>query len=104
MPTPKSNSFTEFTFTQEELFAATRFSTLQLMLIQTLASRAAQDRLEIMYDPVNPVKFAQQEAESKGEIGAYNNLLMLYNNTEAPVAAAAKAEVNFQIINRPQKT
>lgn len=86
MPVPVPTAFTEWEFTQKEAYAATRFSELNLMLIQSLIANAAQRRLNIKFNPMNPTLFAQEEAELQGEIGAYQHLLMLATETEVPEA------------------
>jgi hypothetical protein len=83
MPKQVPNQFTEFEFTTAELYAATRFSDLQLMLIQTLAARDAKQRLSINIDPTN-LQSLQEEAALKGSIGAYEYLLALARDTESP--------------------
>lgn len=84
MPIQVPTQFTAWEFTQAELYAATRFSQLQLMLIQTLIAQAAQRKVNLKYDPSDPLSFAQQEAEATGEISAYEWLMLLHTNTEVP--------------------
>jgi len=43
--------------------------------IQYLLSQAAQKRLNLDFDPVNPSVFLQAEAALKGEISAYQYML-----------------------------
>lgn len=78
--------FTEWEFTTKEAYVATRFTELNLMLIQTLIAQAAVRRTNLHYDPKEPEKFMQQEAEITGEIGAYEHLLTLFSDSVAPVA------------------
>lgn len=92
MPRPKANKFTAFEFTQEELFAATRFTQLNLMLIQTLIAEAMEERSELAIDLSPPgetlesanIKFLQREAAIKGKQDALEHLLMLATQTELP--------------------
>lgn len=83
MPQPVSNAFTEFEFTTAEWYEATRFNTLQLMLIQTLLAKAATKRINVAIDPDNKTSL-QEEAALKGEMGAFEYLLTLFSDTEAP--------------------
>lgn len=83
MPRPISNAFTEFEFTQTEWYAATRFSDLQLMLLQTLLARAASRRLNVNVTP-DDKRSLQEEAEIKGEMSAYTDLMTMFTDTEAP--------------------
>lgn len=103
MPVPIPTAFTEWEFTQKEAYAATRFSELNLMLIQSLAAKAAQRRLNVKFDPLNPTLFAQEEAELQGEIGAYQHLLLLATETEVPEAQyeQEKADIS-KPANQPQ--
>lgn len=100
MPTPVATRFTKWEFTNAELYAASRFSQLQLMLIQSLVADAAIRKNNLTYDPANSVNFAQQEAEATGEISAYEYLLMLATDSQAPEAseAEAKAEIGLKSV------
>lgn len=93
--------FTEFEFTAKELFIATRFSELQLMLIQTLVAQAANKKLNLTYDSKDPLLFAQQEAEAQGEMGAYEYLLSLHTDTVAP---PAEEEQQVATVAKPGNT
>lgn len=79
------NRFTEFEFNQLEFYAATRFSELSLMLIQTLIAKAALEKVNLTIDP-NDAKCIQREAELQGTLYAYEHLLFLATETEAPSA------------------
>jgi len=85
MPKQVSNQFTEFEFTQAEMYAATRFSELQLMLIQTLVARDAKQRISINIRP-NDLASIQEEAALKGSINAMEYLLSLYTDITMPSA------------------
>jgi hypothetical protein len=98
------NRFTEFELTNEELYIATRFNQLQLALIQSLLSQAAQRKTILKVDLTNELitkdeaitRFVQQEAELQGEIGVYEHLLTLHRDTEAPKAEEAQKEASIQ--------
>lgn len=104
MPTPVVNRFTQWEFTNAELYAATRFSELQLMLIQSLAADAAVRKTNTRFDPTNPTAFAQEEAEIQGELGAYEHLISMHADLEAPEATVeqAKAEISSKPATQPQ--
>lgn len=97
MPKQVTNQFTEFEFTQAEMYAATRFSDLQLMLIQTLIARDARQRVNLKIDP-NDLRSLQEEAGLKGSIGAYEYLIYLATETPAP-----SAETGNQSAELPQQ-
>jgi hypothetical protein len=91
MPKPKATRFTAFEFTDDEMFAATRFSQLSLMLIQSLAADAIENKAQLKIDlqsgkPLAEanIEFMQREAELSGEIGAYEHLLLLAAETVVP--------------------
>lgn len=85
MPKPVANKFTSYEFTQAELFAATRFSDLQLMLIQTLIAKDAEQRVNMKITP-NDLASLQEEAALKGSIEAMEYLLYLAAETPNPTA------------------
>lgn len=89
MPIPKATSIIAFEFTPEEYYAATRFTEMNLMLIQTLAANVLEERLSLQIDLSKPLAeanaiFMQQEAALKGQQEAYNQLLMLARDTNLP--------------------
>lgn len=74
LPNPDS-PFHSWILTPEELIQGSLLSTPQKQVIQNAIHMAAMSRLNILYDPQNPIAFAQQEAEYKGVISALQNLL-----------------------------
>lgn len=85
MAHPIANRFTEFEFNQLEFYAATRFSELNLMLLQTLVAQTALEKVNLTIDP-NDAKCIQREAELQGTMRAYEHLLLLATETEVPLA------------------
>lgn len=77
MPAQKVNKFTSWEFTPIELKVASTFNDLQIKLIQTQIAAAAEEKIALTYDPLNPVVFAQREAELQGNINALEYLLAL---------------------------
>lgn len=75
MVTQVTNSFTEYSFTQEEVDEAVMLSPLLRMYLQTRLAYLAQEKLNIKYDATNPVRFAQLEAELAGKISIIDELL-----------------------------
>jgi len=91
MPIPKTTKFTAFEFTPEEFYGATRFTQLNLMLIQTLAADVINDRADLIIDLKSgkswqeaQIEFLQREAALKGQGEAYEHLLLLANETQLP--------------------
>lgn len=96
MPKPVATRFTKFEFTHDELYAATRFSSLQIMLIQSLIADNAIEKNALKVDLSDGksaeeamMEFAQREAECTGAIGALEHLLMLVNETDPPTPETA---------------
>lgn len=75
MPRLLVNQFTSFELNEEELQMARSFNELQKMFMMTLRSRFAHEHLALKFDPLNPVSFAQEEAEIKGKILVLNELI-----------------------------
>lgn len=94
MPKQVVTRFTAYEFTQAEVFSATRFSDLSVMLIQTLIAEAAIRRTNLHYDSANPTNFLQQEAEIAGEIGILEHLLTLMLDTPAPEKETAQEKAD----------
>ena len=77
MPLPAPSAFTKYELTEEEMKLATSLNICTLALLQNLAAAAAEKRLALAPDGAKLHEFLQQEAELKGEIGAYQYLLAL---------------------------
>lgn len=96
MPTPIYNQFTQFEFSNEELFAATRLTQLQLMLLQSLIANCADHRLAIKHrlGDGNQEALAEEICE-RGSQEAYEYLFMLATTLEAPAAGTEKEKANL---------
>lgn len=68
MATIKINPFQQWEFTSEEELYAYQFNDLNLKALQNEIAIAAQEKIALTFDPLNPVRFAQQEAELAGKI------------------------------------
>jgi hypothetical protein len=90
MPAPLVNRFTEYEFDKLEFYAATRFTDLNKMLLQTLLAKDAVEKNQLLVDPKDPYAFIQREAELQGSIRAYEYLLWLADNTPVPEAREQK--------------
>lgn len=84
MATIVPNLFTSWNMTEDELFNAQILTTPQIQHIQSLIAEYAQEKINVLFDPANPVAFAQREAELKGNIESLQFLLQL---SEAAVEA-----------------
>jgi len=84
MPIPRATKFTAFDFTEEERKEAGKLSQFNLMLLQTLAAEASEERLQLKLDLHEgktlheaQMLFMQREAELQGRIAAYEGLILL---------------------------
>jgi hypothetical protein len=104
VPSPIATRFTKFEFTESELFAASRFNEMQLMLFQTLIASAAESKVNLTLDfkeegvdkETAVILHAQRQGELIGEIRAYEHLLLLYSDTSAPVVKTEPKPVQFK--------
>ena len=77
MAHPIPSTFTRYSLTQEEESAGQQLTTANLYMIQNLICDAAEEKLALKFDPLNPLVFAQREAELQGQIGILKLLVEL---------------------------
>ena len=75
MATIQINSFTSWELTKEELLSGTILTVLQKQVLQNRLNEAAETKLNLVYDTLDPIKFAQNEAYLKGKIEFIRYLL-----------------------------
>jgi hypothetical protein len=63
-----STLFTKYILTDEEELAGTAFSTTQRCFMQNIIAEAAEEKVRLTFDPLNPNAFIQREAELQGTI------------------------------------
>lgn len=71
------SSFTRYHLTQEETLAGQILTAQNIQYIQNLICDAAEEKLGLKFDPLNPMEFAQREAELMGQIGILKMLIEL---------------------------
>lgn len=71
------SSFIKYNLTPDEFKVGCTFSPEQRAVLQNLISDAAEEKVTLTYDPENPLKFTQVEAELQGKIGILKYLLEL---------------------------
>lgn len=69
------NSFSQWKLADEEIPFAYMFNDLNVKALQNEIAIAAHEKLALTFDPQNPIRFAQQEAELAGKIGILQYLL-----------------------------
>ena len=70
-----TNTFAVYDLTEEEALQGSILTIQQVQVIQNLLAGAAEEKLNLELDPLNPVKFAQEEASLKGQIDILRYLL-----------------------------
>lgn len=81
MPSIRQNIFQAWTLTPEELATSHQLTTLNICNLQNLLADAAQEKVNIKFEPSNPLAFAQREAELQGQIGILSMLIELASPT-----------------------
>ena len=77
------NLFQSWALTKEEEVIGAVLTTLQKQLIQNQIAEAAQEKVGLTFDPLNPQKFIQQEAELQGRIRALQYLISASEDAES---------------------
>ncbi len=72
-----NSSFVKFNLTKDEFAIGCCFTPEQRAVIQNLIADAAEEKVALTYDPLNPLQFTQVEAELQGKIGILKYLLEL---------------------------
>jgi hypothetical protein len=72
-----NSTFTRYKLSPEEQESGQSLTTANLYVIQNLICDAAEEKLALAYDPLNPIAFAQREAELQGQIGILKLLVEL---------------------------
>lgn len=81
MAHPIQSTFTRYSLTSEEIQSGQSLTTNNLYVMQNLICDAAEEKLALKYDPLNPMEFAQREAELQGQIGILKLLVELASST-----------------------
>lgn len=75
MPKQITSTFTQYSFSEAEMEELLLLNPLLEMYLQTRLATIANEKLHCKYDPTNPVRFAQVEAELAGKISILDELL-----------------------------
>jgi len=71
------NTFTTYHLTEEEQAQGQILTSANIMVLQNLVASAAEEKLALKFDPINPLVFTQREAELMGQIGILKFLIEL---------------------------
>lgn len=69
------NSFTTWTLSEEDTLNGQILTPLQEQVIQNELAQVAEQKINLDYDPRNPIAFAQTEAMLKGQMQVLRLLL-----------------------------
>ncbi len=69
------NDFSSYELIEQEELEGSILTITQKQVIQNHLSAAASEKIGLVYDPSDPLVFAQQEASLKGQIDAYRFIL-----------------------------
>ena len=75
MATLVINRFTSWSLSPEEVKAGSILTDLQVKVLQNQLAEIASEKISLVYDASNPLKFAQREAELQGQMGIIEYLL-----------------------------
>lgn len=82
MPQLATTSLTRYILTAEESVAGYTLTALNLAVIQNLMADTSESRLALEYDPLNPVKFAQDEAFMQGQLKMLRYLQQMHEESQ----------------------
>lgn len=77
--------FTAYELTAEESKLGATLTSLNVAVIQTMIANIASDKLMLVFDPLNPQAFIQDEAYKKGQLDILQHLLDLHDAAVNPV-------------------
>lgn len=72
-----NSSFITYNLTPSQAAEGSTFTSNQKFVIQNLIGAAAEEKIALTFDPLNPNSFIQREAELMGQIGILKYLLSL---------------------------
>lgn len=82
MPQVSLTSLTRFVLTEEESVTGHILTSLNLAVIQNLIADASESKINLEYDPLNPVKFAQDEAFLSGQLKTLRYLQEMHEESQ----------------------
>ena len=88
----QSNSFSSWKLSPEEAISGTILSTLQKAVIQNRVAQIAEQKLGLIFDPVNPADRAIQDSYLKGQIDVLTFVLQSSEEAEIEAYTAAQSQ------------
>ena len=90
----KPNTFSSYAFTREEELKASILTHLQKARIQSQLSEVAESILALSFDPLNPTKFAQDDAFLKGQLSILRVMLLSSDESEIQLQSLIASQSN----------
>lgn len=69
------NSFTSWELSEQEVLQGSVLTDLQLKVMQNQRAEIAEQKLALIFDPLNPMSYGLRVAELDGQLGAINYIL-----------------------------
>lgn len=82
MPQIHPTSLTRLLLTEEESVTGHILTSLNLAVIQNLIADASESKINLEYDPSNPVKFAQDEAFIHGQLKILRYIQQMHEESQ----------------------
>jgi hypothetical protein len=90
MSRPINNSFTSFDLTDSEILQGSILSVNQKQVIQNELSQVAEQILALEFDPINPLKFTQDDSFLKGQMSVLRVMLLRSDESEKSLLNLAR--------------
>lgn len=84
------NPFQSWVLTPEEELLGTILTLNQKQVIQNRIAQYAQEKIRLKYNPSEPLKFLQEDAELQGQILVLQNLIDMSSEAESQLDPAMR--------------
>lgn len=91
----QQNPFQAWVLSQEEIIRGQVLTTLQKQVIQNERAALANKRISLKFDPAEPLKFQQEDAELQGQIGILSYLLEMSSAAETIINQGRQSEIHL---------
>jgi len=91
MSTMEVNKFTSFTLSEQEQKIGSVYNLAQLQVLQNMLSEAAEVKLALVFDPLNPMEYGIQIAYNSAKIDILSYLI----ENSRVVEEAMREEISF---------
>jgi len=95
MPIKKDNQFTEYDLTEQDIQEGSLLSQATVAVLQNLLADVSRERVNMLFDPSEPLLYTQAEAETRGRMYILQTLLA--NSEEAHSKLVTDAVVHASL-------